>query len=146
MTKKRLAPTSLILPVWAVAGLVWVVASGFSEDVYMAGRTPRDMLPLVYPLQGVLCGCTALGVETLVAWGVLRPASYHRSWGRALIATAVLSPWCFYLLTGAMHQSPYYGTHLLWLLVTVLGLMLLTIVSLAASAWIFFKTRRANTQ
>jgi len=41
-----------------------------------------------------------------------------------MIAFAVLLAWTLPLAMGAMHQSPVYGTHLLWLMLLDLGLFL----------------------
>ncbi|MCR6477455.1 hypothetical protein NU688_14940 [Variovorax sp. ZS18.2.2] len=120
---------SLVLPAFALVGLVWIVVSGFwpGADPYM---TRRSTAPQPYPLTVVLIACAVVLIETAFVAAVLRPASYRHSWGRALVAMAVVMAWWFYLGMGIIHQPAYYIVHLQWLALMICGLVLLLLVSL----------------
>ena len=120
---------SLVLPAFALVGLVWLVVSGFwpGADPYL---TRRSTEPQPYPLAAVLIACAAVLIETALVAAVLRPASYNHSWGRALVALAAAMAWWFYLVMGIIHQPAYFIVHLQWLALMVCGLALLLLVSL----------------
>ena len=120
---------SLVLPAFALVGLVWLVVAGFwpGADPYL---TRRSTGPQPYPLTGVLIACAVVLIETAFVAAVLRPASYRHSWGRTLVALVVTTAWWFYLGMGIIHQPGYYIVHLQWLAVMLCGLVLLLLVSL----------------
>jgi hypothetical protein len=119
----------LVLPAFALAGMVWLVVSGFwpGADPYMTRHSPG---PQPYPLTAVLIACAVVLIETALVAAVLRPASYRHSWGRALVALAAVMAWWFYLGMGIIHQAGYYIVHLQWLALMISGLILLLLVSL----------------
>jgi hypothetical protein len=53
-------------------------------------------------------------VELLIVWAILRPGSYRRSWGRAVIALVLLGPWLAASLLMTMHAGGIFVIHLLW--------------------------------
>jgi hypothetical protein len=67
-------------------------------------------------------------VECAVVAAILRPKSYKRSWGRALVAAVLLSilHWFFFL---PLHQPAAVGLHAMWLLAMATVCWLLCIVS-----------------
>ena len=67
-------------------------------------------------------------VECAVVGGILRPKSYAKSWGRALVAALFLSAchWFFFL---PLHQPVAAGFHALWLLAMAVTCWLLCMVS-----------------
>ena len=71
-------------------------------------------------------------VELLVLYAVLRPRSYHRSWPRALLALALLTPWTLLLMFAAMHSGPVIQAHGMWLLLVCAGLFVTGLISFVA--------------
>jgi hypothetical protein len=67
--------------------------------------------------------------EVLGLLVVLRPWSYRRSWGRALVALALFVPWTLVAAMLGMHAGSINGAHLLWRAGIVLVLLCLTIIS-----------------
>lgn len=56
-----------------------------------------------------------LGVELLVAYAIIRPWSYKRSWKRALLAFAITVPWMMLMGIASMHSGRVVVLHVLWL-------------------------------
>ncbi|MGL4768165.1 MAG: ADP-ribosylglycohydrolase family protein [Formosimonas sp.] len=69
----------------------------------------------------------AVGLELLVAYAIVRPWSYRRSWGRALCALCLAVPWTMLSLLVTMHAGGVVALHALWMLCLsgVLGLVFL---------------------
>ena len=67
-------------------------------------------------------------VECAVVAAIVRPRTYTKSWGRALVAALFLSVchWFFFL---PLHQPVAAGFHAIWLLALALSCWLLCIVS-----------------
>ena len=67
-------------------------------------------------------------IECAVIAAILRPRSYRKSWGRALVAALFLfvCHWFFFL---GLHQPVAEGLHALWLLALAVTCSLLCIVS-----------------
>lgn len=120
----------------AVFALLWlagtsaVVAAGFSVDGYML-RVMQIPLPHPYPLSGVVTTSVALALELAVIYAVLRPATYDKSWGRALGAASVAAITFLLSLVFLMHGAPYWGAYCLVLFCLTLGLLVLFLVSAA---------------
>jgi hypothetical protein len=118
-------------PVWLFGGF-WVVGVVYFTLMYL--MNPYEISPEgpmrghTYPgeLADVL-GVTA--VEFLAATVLLRPWSYRRSWGRALIAAAVFAPWSFIRMVMGMHAGPATHAHSLWMLLFCVGLVGAAVVS-----------------
>lgn len=123
----------LLLPLTATVGLAMVVWAGFMPDYWMRRHLPPGIDP-GYPLHAVLSFCVIILVECGLLLAILRPASYCRSWGRALCACLLALVLAVVWFSGFMHAPPYYGMHLQWWLLVSLGLILLTLLS-AGQAW-----------
>lgn len=109
--------------------MVW---SGFRVDPYLL-HVRGIPLPHPYPTRGVLTMAGVLTGETLLVYGVIRPRSYARSWGRALLALAVcLGLFVFFGLL-LMHTPPFMVAHCLWLGATALAMLGLLAASIAAA-------------
>ena len=61
-------------------------------------------------------------VEIVAAAMVLRPWSYNRSWGRALVAVLLLTPWLMLWGVLGLHAGPATHAHTTWLVGLWLGL------------------------
>ena len=131
----------------ALFGLLWaagtsaVVASGFSVDGYKL-HVMDIPLPHPYPLRGVVVTSLALALELTLIYAVIRPATYDRSWGRALCAAFVAAFVFLASVVTLMHAPPYRGTHSLVLLCLTVGLLVLFLTS----AVMKLLSRRAPTQ
>jgi hypothetical protein len=53
--------------------------------------------------------------ELLVLIAVLRPWSYRHSWGRALLALLLLTPWALLNFVATMHSGRIAAVHVFWL-------------------------------
>jgi len=67
-------------------------------------------------------------IECAVVAAILRPKSYTRSWGRALVAALFLSV-CHWFFFRPLHQPVAVGLHAMWLLALAVTCWLLCIVS-----------------
>jgi hypothetical protein len=74
-----------------------------------------------------------LTVEVLTLYALLRPVSYRRSWGRALIALGCFGAWTFIYFIAGRHAGPINANHLLWL-VGIVGCLLWLSIASAVSA------------
>jgi hypothetical protein len=74
-------------------------------------------------------------IEAVVALLLMRPWSYDRSWGRALIAAVVLMPWLLLNLMVMIHSGGIMVLHTLWLLALWLLFVGAAAWSGAARAW-----------
>jgi peptidoglycan/LPS O-acetylase OafA/YrhL len=123
----------LLLPLVSVIGLAMVVWGGFMPDYWMLQHLPPGIEP-DYPQQAVLTFCAIVLAECGLLLAVLRPASYCRSWGRALCASVLALALAGLWFSALLHAPPYYGMHLQWWLLVSFGLVLLTLYS-AGQAW-----------
>ena len=73
------------------------------------------------------------GAEILVAAVILRPWSYRRSWGRALLCALAFAPWLALWGALGLHAGPTTHAHTTWLLLFWLGLVTAAAVSGAAA-------------
>jgi len=116
--------------IW-LAGVAGVVAAGFSVDGYRL-HVMQMPLPHPYPFEGVAAFCGAITVEVALLYAVIRPATYDRSWGRALFAIFVSGAAFLLTVVTMMHAPPYWGAHGLFLFCLTLASMLLFLVSVAS--------------
>ncbi len=79
--------------------------------------------PHPYPLGSVLWIVLLMTLEGAVLAAILRPWSYARSWGRALVGFGVAGGFFAFGALGLMHAPPYYGYYSLWMLVIAIGLL-----------------------
>jgi hypothetical protein len=123
----------LAIPTYALLGIVWVVFSGFQENGYYR-YVLRMPMPQPYPLSDVLYVIAIISVEALAIYGVIRPSSYHHSFGRSLISFAIASALVIFWALGLIHSAPFCGAHFLWVLVGAAALFVLSCFS-AFLAW-----------
>jgi len=123
---------------WLLVAVIWLLVmaalihAGTQPDYWMQ-RALEPGVTLPYPTSTVatfaLMATAELAVIALIA-----KLRWKRLWLRLLIAFALLLAWSVPFAMGAMHQSPVYGMHLLWLLLVDVALLVATIgVSLAAT-------------
>jgi hypothetical protein len=124
---------TLLLPLTALVGMAMVIWAGSQPDYWMLRAMPVGS-EAVYPLKPVLIFFAIVLAECSVLLAVLRPASYCRSWGRALCASVLALGLALVWIQGMLHAPPYYGMHLQWWLAVCLGLWLLTAYSIV-QAW-----------
>jgi len=90
-----------------------------------------------YPLGWILLTAALMALELAALWGILRPRSYHRSWGRALLATAAFGAWMVPSSIVVMHAAGFVVAHTLWtieLALVSLGTLVTTVGALAFRA------------
>ena len=116
----------------SVAGVACIVAAGFRADGYML-HVMRIPLPHPYPLGGVITMSIILVVELALTYAVIRPASYARSWGRALCATMLSALALLISAPMLMHAPLYFYLHSLILLFLTFGLVVVFVVSTVAA-------------
>ena len=116
-TMKRFASPG----VWLL-GIIAVTLSGLSSDPYLE-YVRQIPPPHPYPAATVLWVALFMTVHAALLIAVLRPASYARSWGRAIIAFIV--SFCFLALgvLGSSHSPPPWGMYLFWLLSVIAAIV-----------------------
>ena len=119
---------AIALPAVWLIGVVAIALSGIATDQYLlyVRGIPE---PHPYPLEGVALFAAVATVECMVAWAILRPSSYARSWLRALFAGLFAAGALAFFAMGLMHSPLYMFVHALWLAVCSLALMALTVWS-----------------
>ena len=122
----------IFVALWAV-GIVLLLWAGTRVDGYQL-HVRGIPLPHPYPWAGVLTVCAAMSIEMLIFYGLIRPESYQRSWGRALCATAGGTSLVLFFGLGLMHSPPYVFSHWLWLAISTLAFLLLSAMSAVGAA------------
>jgi len=125
--------------VW-LAVMAALIHSGAQHDYWLQRSLDPDT-PQPYATGKVVTFALMSTVEIAVAVLIVRPWRWRRLWLRLLIAFALLLTWSVPFAMGAMHQSPVYGTHLLWLLLLDLSLFLALCAVSVISAWKAFRRR-----
>ncbi|MDI9275533.1 hypothetical protein [Stenotrophomonas sp. PFBMAA-4] len=129
--------------IW-LAVMAALIHSGTQTDYWMQRwMEPGEVQP--YPIRAVAIFAVMSTVEIAVVTLIVRPWRWRRLWLRLLIAFALLLAWSLPLAMGAMHQSPVYGTHLLWLMLLVLSLFLALWSVSSITLWQVFQARRMAT-
>jgi hypothetical protein len=111
-----------------LAGIAAVVASGFSVDGYKL-HVMQVPLPHPYPLTGVVNTSCVLTFELALIYAVIRPATFNRSWVRALGAVFVATIALLFSVATLMHAPPYWGAHGLFLCCLAVGLIVLLLAT-----------------
>lgn len=128
------------------AAVIWLavmaalIHAGAQHDYWLQRSLDPDA-PQPYATGKVVTFALMSTVEIAVAMLIVRPWRWRRLWLRLLIAFALLLTWSVPFAMGAMHQSPVYGTHLLWLLLLDVSLFLALCVVSVISAWQAFRRR-----
>lgn len=123
MTDKHTRWYCLATAIIWMAVMAALIHAGTQADYWMQRHLDADAIQ-PYPTGKVATFALISTIEIAVVMLIVRPWRWHRLWLRLLIAFAVLLAWTLPLAMGAMHQSPVYGTHLLWLMLLDLGLFL----------------------
>ncbi|WP_343125674.1 hypothetical protein [Stenotrophomonas sp. ESTM1D_MKCIP4_1] len=128
------------------AAIIWMavmaalIHAGAQHDYWLQRSLDPDA-PQPYATGKVATFALMSTVEIAVVMLIVRPWRWHRLWLRLLIAFVVLLAWTLPLAMGAMHQSPVYGTHLLWLMLLDLGLFLALWSVTSISVWQALRAR-----
>jgi len=124
---------------WLMVAMIWallmaaLILAGTRPDYWMQ-RALEPGATLPYPISTVATFAFIGTVEIAVIALIAQPR-WKRSWLRLLIAFALLLAWSVPFGMGAMHQGPVYGTHLLWLLLADLTLLLVLLAVSAVTVW-----------
>lgn len=130
--------------IW-LAVMAALIHAGTQTDYWMQRwLEPGEVQP--YPIRAVAIFALMSTVEVAVVMLIVRPWRWRRLWLRLLIAFALLLTWSVPFAMGAMHQSPVYGTHLLWLLLLDLSLFLALCAVSVISAWQGFRNRASTAR
>lgn len=130
--------------IW-LAMMAALIHAGTQTDYWMQRwLEPGEVQP--YPIRAVAIFALMSTVEIAVVMLIVRPWRWRRLWLRLLIAFALLLTWSVPFAMGAMHQSPVYGTHLLWLLLLDLSLFLALCAVSVISAWQGFRSRASTAR
>ena len=118
--------------VWLV-GVVAIALSGIATDQYLlyVRGIPE---PHPYPLGGVALFIGIATFECFIAWAILRPKSYNRSWLRALFAGCFVVLALMFFAMGLIHSPLYIFVHALWLAFGSVALIVLILWSAVAAA------------
>lgn len=110
----------------AALPVYWIVVVGL-----MTGDWVGDPYPPERPYErayghnhdgALVDGIALASVELAVLLAILRPWSWDRSWGRTLVALALLLPWTSLLMMMSMHAGGVIVLHTLWLMTLVVAL------------------------
>ncbi len=130
--------------VW-LAVMAALIHAGTQTDYWMQRwLEPDEVQP--YPIRAVAIFALMSTVEIAAVMLIVRPWRWRRLWLRLLIAFALLLTWSAPFAMGAMHQSPVYGAHLLWLLLLDLSLFLALCAVSVISAWQGFRSRASTAR
>lgn len=122
---------ALLPALWAATA--WMMTRSWANDPY----DPALEGTARYGHNGegaLVVGLVITVIELAVLVAILRPWSYHRSWGRSLVAVALLGPWATISMTLSMHQGGIVIIHSIWIFVALIGLVVAFLVS-AISAY-----------
>jgi hypothetical protein len=117
----------------ALLPALWVataslMARDWTSDPYNPSLTGSDVYG--HNHEGALVeGLVLTLIELAVLTAILRPWSYDRSWGRSLVAAALLVPWAAISMIGSMHQGSIRVLHFTWVFVALVGIFIAFLVS-----------------
>jgi hypothetical protein len=130
-----------LLGLWIVSALL-ILRGGTQFGYYARGPEVESSHPIV-PVLFVL-GFSLL--ELVAAWGILRPATYQRSWHRSGFALALVAPWSFISAGFVMHGPGFHAAHALWVLALTLVLAIAFLVSSTTAASHTLRARRPKRE
>lgn len=128
---------------WLLVAVIWLLVmaalihAGTQPDYWMQ-RALEPGVTLPYPTSTVAT-FSVMATAELAVMALIAKLRWKRLWLRLLIAFALLLAWSAPFAMGAMHQSPVYGMHLLWLLLVDLSLFLALCAVSVISAWQAFR-------
>jgi hypothetical protein len=117
-------------------GAYWLLFVGLAVDWgQYPGYVPNPELQ-PYPWKAVALSCAFLAVAVAVLYAILRPVTFHRSWGRlgfALLYAAVL--FVVGAATFVTDQPGYYYVPAYFSAATLLGLIVFAVFLGASTLW-----------
>jgi hypothetical protein len=88
----------------------------------------------ISPWDSLAHGLPYFTSEAIALYAILRPQSFHNSWGRVLVAISIFAPLAAFWASLAMHAPGWVFAHIYWLVAVVCGLFVLLIVA-GVSSW-----------
>lgn len=121
------SPGTRLLVGSAVLAAVLMVLSAVSD-----GIAPRGSRAYGQNLPGELTrNLLMMTGEAMVLLAILRPWSFRNSWGRALMAWVIVTPYALLYFAVTMHSGPISTAHAFWLIGFVLVLPVVVVHALA---------------
>ena len=124
-----------LLGLWGLFAVL-IAFDGTRPDGSFLGHHSEDEWQ--YPLYGVSVALAFSLVELAIAWAILRPRSYSRSWKRALAASGVFLALSLGFSATIMHAPLFWVAYILWLYVV----FLVSVVVLIASGVAALRSRK----
>jgi peptidoglycan/LPS O-acetylase OafA/YrhL len=119
---------SIVIPVaWSIAVIAAVIA-GFSPNPYLE-HVRNIPPPHPYPTATVLWVVLLMTIQAGALIAILRPGSYQRSWGRALVALVVSLGFLVVAAIASMHTPPPFAVYQIWALALAVVMLLLLLWS-----------------
>lgn len=115
--------------VWLI-GISVAVWSGFGPDPYI-----ESVLGMFqpYPTYALMWAVLLMSAEAALLMGVLRPASYRRSWGRALSAMCISVIFLVYGMAMSTHAPSPIFVYIWWALLLAAASVLLVLWSVVVT-------------
>lgn len=121
----------LAIPIaWAVGVLLVIYGSSLGNAYLIHHKVPLAEQDRVGT---ALWFVLAVTIECALLWIILRPATYRRSWGRALGAALILAVCIVGFAEIALHAPAALVFHVYWLLAMFAGCLALLVTSAVAS-------------
>jgi uncharacterized membrane protein len=115
-----------ILPAgWLISIIIAALAGFLPDQARHAGLAPH-----AYDIRAVLLAWGLLTFNTVLLMGILRPATYTRSWGRAVMAMIVSFCFLVLALTGSRHSPAVSLTFTLWSMAAFFSTLGLSAISM----------------
>jgi hypothetical protein len=121
------------LPSFWIVGVIAVVLAGFQPNPYLE-KVRSIAGPHAYPINNVLTVIAMMTVFAVVTYAILRPATYTRNWGRALMCLCLALAFLAFALLASMHAPLHMTVFQGWIALAALVLLLLTIWSAVAKS------------
>ena len=121
-----------LLVVWII-GVSCVILFGFHDNPYLQ-QIHGSQAAHPYPYKQIGKYLLLISIQIMLCWFILRPASYQRSWGRALGAFVLSAGVTFWSAMSMMHASPARIAWYYWLIAVTIGMLVLMLWSLM-SRW-----------
>jgi small-conductance mechanosensitive channel len=86
---------------------------------------PHGNAESAYPTFGVSVVIGLAALQCAIVGAILRPRTYHASWGRSLFACLFVVATAAVAFLGLFHAPQYAAIHFLWLVALAIGLAVL---------------------
>jgi hypothetical protein len=120
-----------ILAFWIV-GVTAVALAGFQPNPYIE-KVRAIAAPHAYPLSNVLIIIATMTAFAATSYAVLRPTTYLRSWGRALVCACISLALLAMALLASMHAPLHITVFQVWIALATVFFLMLAVTSCVAS-------------